>query len=121
MQRANRETAKPNLWPLMASLTLSPSLFLFMLDSPTTTAIESSILTALRLGKSKIRGRCVGISPVNGQQIVYSADEVEINVVPFDKVKIATPLTRIRTGAVMPATIWGVPNISPMILGEFRV
>lgn len=76
-------------------------------------------MTALRLGKTKISGRCVGISPVNGQQIIFSEDEVQINVVPFDKVKIKTPLTRIRLGAVMPATIWGVPNISPMILGEF--
>lgn len=80
-------------------------------------ATDSSILTALRLGETIVTGRCVGINPINGQQIVFSEDQVQINVVPLDQVKIKTPLVRIRSGAIMPATIWGVPNISPMILG----
>lgn len=82
--------------------------------------MDSSILTALRLGQSIIVGQCVGINPANGQSIVFSEDRVLVHVVPFDRVKIQTPLVRIRTGAVMPATIWGIPNISPMILGTLR-
>lgn len=83
-------------------------------------AMDSSVLTALRLGQSIIVGQCVGINPANGQSIVFSEDRVLVHVVPFDRVKIKTPLVRIRTGSVMPATIWGIPNISPMILGTLR-
>lgn len=82
--------------------------------------MDSSVLTALRLGQSIIVGQCIGINPANGQSIVFSEDRVIVHVVPFDRVKIKTPLVRIRTGAVMPATIWGIPNISPMILGTLR-
>lgn len=82
--------------------------------------MDSSVLTALRLGQSIIVGQCIGINPANGQSIVFSEDRVLVHVVPFDRVKIKTPLVRIRTGAVMPATIWGIPNISPMILGTLH-
>lgn len=82
--------------------------------------MDSSVVTALRLGQSIIVGQCIGINPANGQSIVFSEDRVLVHVVPFDRVKIKTPLVRIRTGAVMPATIWGIPNISPMILGTLR-
>lgn len=76
-------------------------------------------MTGLRLGQSTIIGRCIGVNPANSQPIVFSEDVIEVHVVPLDRVKIRTPLIRIRAGAVMPATIWGVPNISPMILGLF--
>lgn len=71
------------------------------------------------MGETTITGRCIGINPANSQPIIFSEDTIEINVVPLDRVKIRTPLIRIKAGAVMPATIWGVPNISPMILGKF--
>lgn len=79
--------------------------------------MDSAIATALRLGATTITGRCVGISPSTGRQIVFSEDSVQLHVVPLAHIKIVTPLIRIRCGAVMPATLWSEPDISPMILG----
>lgn len=83
-------------------------------------AMDLSVAKGQRLGKTIIIGRCVGINPVNSQQIVYSQDQIEINVVPLNKVKILTPLRRVRSGTILPASIWGVPNISPLILGKYQ-
>lgn len=83
--------------------------------------MASSIATGQLLGKTKIVGRCIGINPVNSQQIVYSEDQIEINVVPLNKIKVLTPLRRVRSGTILPASIWGVPNISPLILGVYPV
>lgn len=80
--------------------------------------MDSSVAKGLRLGQTTIIGRCVGINPINSQQIVYSEDKVEIYVVPLNKVKILTPLRRVKSGTILPASIWGVPNISPLILGK---
>lgn len=82
--------------------------------------MDSSVVLAHRLGQSIIVGQCIGINPATGQSIVFSEDRVIVHVVPFDRVEIKTPLIRIRTGAIMPATIWGTPNISPMILGTLN-
>lgn len=84
-------------------------------------AMDSSVAKGLRLGRCVIIGRCVGINPINSLQIVYSEDKVEIYVVPLNKVKILTPLRRVKSGTILPASIWGVPNISPLILGKSRV
>lgn len=81
------------------------------------TAMDSAVATALKLGETKITGKCVGINPATGKQIVFSQDTVHVHVVALGKLKIVAPLVRIRTGAVMPATLWGVPDISPMIMG----
>lgn len=70
-------------------------------------AMESAVATALKLGDTKIIGKCVGINPATGRQIIFSQDFVHIYVVPLDKIKIKTPLVRIKSGAVMPATLWG--------------
>lgn len=70
-------------------------------------AMESAVATALKLGDTKIIGKCVGINPATGRQIIFSQDSVHIFVVPLDKIKIKTPLVRIKSGAVMPATLWG--------------
>lgn len=69
--------------------------------------MESAVATALKLGETKIIGKCVGINPATGRQIIFSQDSVHIHVVPLDKIKIKTPLVRIKSGAVMPATLWG--------------
>lgn len=101
--------------------------------------MDSSVAHGIKIGDSKIIGQCVGINPATGQQIVFSSDFVHLHVVPLESVRIKTPLTRIKSGAVMPATLWGIlakiffnyifkrkrillfisgePGISPMILG----
>lgn len=80
--------------------------------------MDLSVAKGQRLGKTVIIGRCIGVNPVNSQKIVYSEDQIEINVVPLNKVKIFTPLRRVRSGTILPASIWGLPNISPLILGR---
>ena len=70
-------------------------------------AMDSAVALALKLGETKVTGKCVGVNPATGQQIIFSQDSVNIFVIPLDKIKIKTPLTRIRSGAVMPATLWG--------------
>ncbi|KAJ6640907.1 Nuclear pore membrane glycoprotein, partial [Pseudolycoriella hygida] len=90
---------------------------LYSVQNENVISMESAVATALKLGDTKIIGKCVGINPATGRQIIFSQDSVHIYVVPLDKIKIKTPLVRIKSGAVMPATLWGVPDISPMILG----
>lgn len=80
-------------------------------------SIDSTVVYALKLGHTKVIGRCIGTNPINGSQMVYSEDFLTINVILFDGIKIVTPLVRIKSGNIMPATIWGLPSISPMVLG----
>ncbi|XP_036332453.1 nuclear pore membrane glycoprotein 210 [Rhagoletis pomonella] len=65
-------------------------------------------------------GRDLIINPGNGKEVVISADTVEVHVVPFVNIQVKTPLVRIRSGAVMPAAVWGVPDLSPMVLGTLE-
>ncbi|XP_055379498.1 nuclear pore membrane glycoprotein 210 [Condylostylus longicornis] len=83
-------------------------------------SMDSTIVSGTKLGDTKITGKCVGINPKTGKQVVYSEDTIEIFVVPLDKIQIRTPLLKIKSGAVMPAFIWGVPELSPMILGTLE-
>lgn len=70
-------------------------------------AMDSAVALALKLGETRITGKCVGVSPSSGKTIVFSQDSVIVNVVQLNKFKIVAPLIRIRSGAVMPATLWG--------------
>lgn len=80
--------------------------------------IDTTVAHALRLGTTTVTAKCVGISPATGRPIVFSQDTVHVHVVPLERLRIRTPLTRLRSGSVMPATLWGEPGaISPMILG----
>ncbi|XP_017475725.1 PREDICTED: nuclear pore membrane glycoprotein 210 isoform X2 [Rhagoletis zephyria] len=83
-------------------------------------SMESAIVTAHKLGTTKITGKCIMTNPGNGKEVVISADTVEVHVVPFVNIQVKTPLVRIRSGAVMPAAVWGVPDLSPMVLGTLE-
>lgn len=61
----------------------------------------------MRLGDTKITGKAVGINQATGQQTIYSEDSIHIYVVPLESIKIKTPLVRITSGAITPASIWG--------------
>ena len=69
--------------------------------------MDGSLANALKLGETKVTGQCIGINPATGNQIVFSEDTIIINVVPLNKIKIKTPLVRIKSGCIMPAYIWG--------------
>lgn len=82
--------------------------------------MSSAIITAHKLGTTKIIGRCLLKNPINGKDEVVSEDSVEVRVVALTGVQVRTPLVRIRSGAVMPATLWGQPDLSPMVLGTLE-
>ncbi|XP_053664200.1 nuclear pore membrane glycoprotein 210 [Anopheles marshallii] len=79
--------------------------------------VESNYASGLKIGRSKVTGRCVGVNPTTGTQIVFSEDTITIQVIPLDAIELRTPLKRIQAGATMPAYVWAVPNISPLVLG----
>uniref|UniRef100_A0A182NJ95 BIG2 domain-containing protein n=1 Tax=Anopheles dirus TaxID=7168 RepID=A0A182NJ95_9DIPT len=79
--------------------------------------MDSSIASGVKIGRSKVTGRCVGLNPTTGEQIVFSEDTITIQVVPLDAIELRTPLKRIQTGATMPAYVWAAPGISPLVLG----
>ncbi|XP_030369021.1 nuclear pore membrane glycoprotein 210 [Scaptodrosophila lebanonensis] len=82
--------------------------------------MNSAIVTAHKLGSTKITGKCLLKNPVTGKDEIVSEDTVELRVVSLTAVEIRTPLVRIRSGAVMPATLWGQPDLSPMVLGTLE-
>lgn len=69
--------------------------------------MESAIVTANKLGETKITGKCIMLSPISDKQVVISEDTIDVYVVPLVNIQIKTPLVRIRSGAIMPASIWG--------------
>lgn len=83
-------------------------------------AMSSTLVTALRLGTSQITGKCILRNPVTGKDEVISEDTVLLHVVSLKTIQIRVPLVHIRIGAVMPATIWGIPDLSPMVLGTLQ-
>lgn len=83
--------------------------------------IDGSVVEGLKVGKTKVVGRCVGrsISSEN-QQVVFSEDVIYITVINLHGIKIKNPLSRMKTEAVMPVSVWGDPDISPLVLGTLR-
>ncbi|XP_049546523.1 nuclear pore membrane glycoprotein 210 [Anopheles darlingi] len=79
--------------------------------------VESGVVSGLRVGRSKVTGRCVGTNPTTGAQIIFSEDSIIVNVIPLEAIELRTPLARIQTGAIMPAYVWAAPSISPLVLG----
>ncbi|XP_060536617.1 nuclear pore membrane glycoprotein 210 [Cylas formicarius] len=86
-------------------------------NNKTAIASDKGIVTGRSIGTTKIKAWSVGIHPSTGQNIVYSEDTVEITVVALQGVKIAAPLLRFRVGATVPFWCFGVPDISPVVLG----
>lgn len=90
-----------------------------IVDSDVVT-VTGSTFEGMKVGKTKVVGRSVGINPITGNTIIYSEDFIYITVVPLSKVKIRSPLQRLKSGNVMPVTLWAEPDISPMVLGTLK-
>ncbi|EDV59867.1 uncharacterized protein Dere_GG23181 [Drosophila erecta] len=93
---------------------------IFTVEKEQIATIISTVVMAHKLGTTKIVGKCLLKNPVTGKDEVVSQDSVEVNVVALKGVQIRTPLVRIHSGAVMPATLWGLPDLSPMVLGTLQ-
>ena len=83
-------------------------------------AIDGSVVEGKKVGITKVTGRSVGTNAADGSQIVFSEDSIYVNVIPLNKIRIKTPLQRLKSDAIMPASIWADPDISPMILGTLK-
>lgn len=70
-------------------------------------SMDSNIASGTKLGESRVIGRCVGVNPSTGKQLVFSEDSILITVVPLNSIKIQAPLGRMKMDAVMPASVWG--------------
>ncbi|KAH8372961.1 hypothetical protein KR009_008980 [Drosophila setifemur] len=92
----------------------------YVVEKEIIATMSSAIISAHKLGTSKITGKCMLKNPVTGQEEVISQDTVEVRVVALKAVQIRMPLLHIRIGAVMPATLWGQPDLSPMVLGTLQ-
>lgn len=79
--------------------------------------IDSALVHGSRIGNSRVIGRCVAFDPSAGAAVTFSQDFVHVHVVPLEGVKIVAPLVKMVEGAVMPASIWALPNIPPSVLG----
>lgn len=76
------------------------------------------LVKGLKVGKTVVIGRSVGINTQTTQKTIFAEDRVEINVVPLTAIKIQIPLRHARSGTELPASVWTMPNISPLILGK---
>lgn len=83
-------------------------------------SIDGSVVEGVKVGKSKVLGKSISINPTTGAQTTFTEDFIFINVIPLNKIKIKTPLQRIKSGSTMPITLWAENDISPMILGTLK-
>lgn len=96
------------------------SSIVFQIANSEILSIDGSIVEGLKVGKTKVVGRSIGINPTDGSQIVFTEDLIYITVIPLSKVKIRTPLQRLKSGNAMPVSLWAEPDVSPMVLGTLK-
>ncbi|KAL4239760.1 hypothetical protein ACF0H5_000563 [Mactra antiquata] len=71
-------------------------------NSDIATVSSSGLLDGQALGTTRVVGQAVGQDPETGETVIYSQDEVTVNVVKLIGVRIHAPLTRLQTGTTMP-------------------
>ncbi|ENN74710.1 hypothetical protein YQE_08827, partial [Dendroctonus ponderosae] len=88
-----------------------------VLENKTAKVSDKGIITGLAMGKTRITAQAIGVHPTTGQSMVYTEDFVEVTVIALTGVKIGAPLTRFRVGATVPFWCFGLPDVSPVVLG----
>ncbi|KAL1512846.1 hypothetical protein ABEB36_002363 [Hypothenemus hampei] len=86
-------------------------------DNKTAKISDKGIITGLAKGKTRVNAKVIGVHPTTGQSLVYSEDSVDVVVIALTGVKIGAPLTRFSVGSTVPFWCFGLPDISPVILG----
>ncbi|XP_022313260.2 nuclear pore membrane glycoprotein 210-like [Crassostrea virginica] len=71
-------------------------------DSNIADVSSSGLLDAQNLGTTRVLGQAVGQDPETGETIIYSQDEVTVNVIELSGVRIHSALSRMQTGTKMP-------------------
>uniref|UniRef100_UPI00398F7D21 nuclear pore membrane glycoprotein 210-like isoform X1 n=2 Tax=Pristiophorus japonicus TaxID=55135 RepID=UPI00398F7D21 len=67
-------------------------------------------LTALMVGTAKVTGIVQAVDDDTGRVVVFSQDEVTVEVIRLKGIKIHAPVTRLRTGTQMPVYAIGVTS-----------
>ncbi|XP_067124588.1 nuclear pore membrane glycoprotein 210-like isoform X2 [Centruroides vittatus] len=68
----------------------------------------AGIITASKLGKTTLTAKAVGHDRKTGHSVVYSQDQVVINVILLKGIKIKAPLTRLEIDTEMPVYAVGI-------------
>ncbi|XP_032901430.1 nuclear pore membrane glycoprotein 210-like [Amblyraja radiata] len=67
-------------------------------------------LTALVVGTAKMTGIVQAIDDDTGRVVVFSQDEVTVEVIRLKGIKIHAPVTRLRTGTQVPVYVTGITS-----------
>lgn len=98
----------------------SASSVMYSVSNSEIVTIDGTIVEGLKVGKSKVVGKSMGINPIDGQAVIFTEDFIFVNVIPLNRIKIKAPLTRLKSGSIMPITLWADNEISPMVLGTLK-
>ena len=83
----------------------------YSLDDASVAACSlDGMVSAVRLGRSKLWARAVGTDRQTGQSVVYSEDRVDVHVVSLAGVRITLPLNRVRQNSEMPVHLVGLDS-----------
>ncbi|XP_038668645.1 nuclear pore membrane glycoprotein 210 [Scyliorhinus canicula] len=73
----------------------------------------------LAIGNGKVTGVVQAVDAESGKVVVISQDEVEVEVVQLKAVRIHAPITRMKTGTLMPVYVMGITsNQTPFTFGN---
>lgn len=79
-----------------------------ILEQNIATVNTAGIITAIKLGKTTLTAKAVGLDRKTGHSVVYSQDQVVVNVILLKGIKIKAPLTRMEIDTQMPVYAVGV-------------
>ncbi|XP_059511298.1 nuclear pore membrane glycoprotein 210-like [Stegostoma tigrinum] len=80
---------------------------------------ELGQLTALMVGTAKVTAIIQAVNDDTGKVVVFSKDEVTVNVIQLRGIKIHAPVTRLRTGTQLPVYVVGVTSCqTPFTFGS---
>ncbi|XP_078082042.1 nuclear pore membrane glycoprotein 210-like [Mustelus asterias] len=71
---------------------------------------ELGQLTALVVGTAKVTGIVQAVDDDTGRVVVFSKDEVTVDVIQLKGIKIHAPVTRLRTGTQLPVYAIGITS-----------
>ncbi|XP_078065799.1 nuclear pore membrane glycoprotein 210 [Mustelus asterias] len=73
----------------------------------------------LAIGNGRVTGVVQAVDAESGKVVVISQDEVEVEVVQLKAVRIHAPITRMKTGTLMPVYVMGITsNQTPFTFGN---
>ncbi|KAK0090394.1 hypothetical protein PV325_000676 [Microctonus aethiopoides] len=93
----------------------------FEIDDENIATIDSNgISEGKSIGNTKVIVNAVG-PDAKGNRVIYSQDQVNIQVTHLEGIRIVTPTSRIKVGATVPLWAFGVPDhLTPLIIGSMK-